>query len=280
LNFIFEWLQIRDLSKNLNTSALSVPHTAPDTVASGYRHPRQLATFPDLVVAESTRQGGFSNSPYSSLNLGLYTKDQAGSIQQNRNQFFARLGCSEAEVAGMHQVHGSEVLRVNQPGQYPGYDALITNMTGLFLTVTVADCTPVLLYDPLHKAVAAIHAGWRGTVASIAAKALTAMQNDFGTDPTHCYAYVGTCIDECSFEVDADVADHFGAPFKRWDEGKKKFFIDLKAANAQILNKQGIPMAQIECSPYSTVLHNEDYFSYRKEKGVCGRMLGLIGVKQ
>lgn len=253
--------------------------TVTDTAKRGFRRPKQLASFPDLIVAESTRQGGLSAVPYASLNLGLYTQDDAAIVQQNRDHFFAQMPCTEASVAGMHQVHGSEVLRVDQAGQYAGYDALMTNTKGLFLTVTVADCTPILIYDPLHKAVAAIHAGWRGTVAGIGPKALLAMQDHFGTDPTQCYAYVGTCIDECSFEVDADVADHFGSAFKRWDAKKEKFFIDLKAANANSLSEQGIPMAQIETSPYSTVLHNEDYFSYRKEKGQCGRMLGLIGVK-
>lgn len=258
---------------------MPVPYTTSDTSALGFRRPQQLATFPDLVVAESTRQGGFSSAPYTSLNLGLYTQDEAAAIQQNRDRFFSQLGCTESSVAGMHQVHGAEVLRVEEAGQYAGYDALITNVAGLFLTVTIADCTPVLIYDPLHKAVAAIHAGWRGTVAGIASKTLMVMREHFGTDPTHCYAYVGTCIDECSFEVDADVADHFAASFKRWDEEKQKFFLDLKASNASILNKGGIPMAQIESSVYSTVLNNDEYFSYRKEKGRCGRMLGLIGVK-
>lgn len=253
--------------------------TVTDTATLGFRRPKQLASFPDLIVAESTRRGGVSTAPYASLNLGLYTHDDAAFVQQNRDHFFAQMPCTEASVAGMHQVHGAEVLRVDQAGQYLGYDALITNTQGLFLTVTVADCTPILIYDPRHKVVAAIHAGWRGTVAGVGVKALLAMQEHFGTDPTQCYAYVGTCIDACSFEVDEDVAEHFGGTFKRWDEEKQKFFIDLKAANAQGLREQGIPMAQIECSPYSTVLHNGDYFSYRKEQGQCGRMLGLIGLK-
>ncbi len=257
---------------------MPVPHTTTDTAALGFRRPQQLSTFPGLVIAESTRQGGYGSAPYATLNLGLYTKDEAAIVQQNRNHFFGQLGCTEAAVAGMHQVHGAEVLRVEEAGQYAGYDALITNVAGLYLTVTVADCTPILIYDPLHKAVAAVHAGWRGTVAGIASKTLKMMREHFGMDPNHCYAYVGTCIDECSFEVDADVADHFATNFKRWDEQKEKFFVDLKAANADILNKGGVPMAQIECSEYSTVLHNEEYFSYRKENGQCGRMLGLIGV--
>lgn len=257
---------------------MSTEPTLTDTVTLGYRRPQQLASFPDLLVAESTRQGGRSTFPYSSMNLGLYSKDEPAVIQQNRDLFFERLGISEGQVAGLHQVHGTDVLLAEQAGQYKGFDALITQRTGLFLTATVADCTPVLLFDPKQRAVAAIHAGWRGTVAHIVVKTLEAMQQNFGTAPEDCYAYVGTCIDECSFEVDADVADHFTDPFKRWDEEKQKFFVDLKASNVALLKAQGVPLSQIEISPYSTVVDNEAYFSYRKEKGSTGRMLAVIGL--
>ncbi|MEZ5039579.1 MAG: peptidoglycan editing factor PgeF [Saprospiraceae bacterium] len=251
-----------------------------ETALLGFRRPMQLSSFPYLLVAESTRHGGCSPMPYASMNLGLYSEDTAENVQKNRDTWFGRLGIAEGQVAGMHQVHSAEVLLVNQAGQYKGYDALITQQVGLYLTVTIADCTPILLFDAANQAVAAIHAGWRGTVGHIAAKTLAAMNAAFGTKAMDCYAYIGTCIDECSFEVDADVADHFTDPFKRWDEVRQKFFIDLKACNSAVLEKAGIPASQIEQSPYSTVLHNDDYFSYRKEKGKTGRMLGVIGVSQ
>lgn len=258
---------------------MSIESTSTDTASLGFRRPQQLARFPALLVAESTRQGGLSTFPYTSMNLGLYSKDQPTVIQENRDLFFKRLGISEGQVAGLHQVHGTEVLLAEKAGQYKGFDALITQQVGLYLSATVADCTPILIFDPKQRAVAAIHAGWRGTVAQIVVKTLEAMQHNFGTVAADCYAYVGTCIDECSFEVDADVADHFTDPFKRWDEEKQKFFVDLKASNVALLKAQGVPSSQIEISPYSTVLHNEAYFSYRKEKGMTGRMLAVIGLK-
>lgn len=244
-----------------------------------FRRPRLFQDYPSLVAAESTRHGGVSTFPYASLNLGLYTPDEPAAVQENRRRFFHSLGASEETVAGSHQVHGDQVLQVEEAGQYQGFDALITDRPGLFLTVTVADCTPILLFDPRRQVVAAVHAGWRGTVAGIAAKTLATMQREYGCQPFDCRAYIGPCIDECSYEVDADVADHFPSSFRRWDPERKKFFIDLKAANRAQLLGAGIAATHLEVSPHSTVLHNHDYFSHRAEGGHTGRMLALIGRK-
>ncbi|MCB0627330.1 MAG: laccase domain-containing protein, partial [Saprospiraceae bacterium] len=119
--------------------------------------------------------------------------------------------------------------------------------------------------------------GWRGTVARIVAKTLAEMSATFGTDPRDCLAYVGTCIDECEFEVGPEVAEQFDPAFVRWDELRAKHFVDLKAANRAQLLDAGLPALQIEVSPYCTVQHNADYFSYRAEQGRTGRMLALIG---
>ncbi|GAB3775064.1 hypothetical protein GCM10028818_18650 [Spirosoma horti] len=162
--------------------------------------------------------------------------------------------------------------------RYTGYDALITNKPGLLIGVTVADCVPILIYDPEHKAVAAIHAGWRGTVGGIVTKTLIQMQQQFGTNAGQCYAYVGTCIDACAFEVGPEVAEQFDTAFKRADADSDKSFVDLKAANAHLLVTAGIPERQIEVSIFSTIIHNDTYFSYRAEQGQTGRMLAVIGL--
>lgn len=240
---------------------------------------QSLKSCQNIVAGESTRLGGYSLPPYESLNLGLYTDDQQRTILKNRRFFFESLGIKPEQTAGSHQVHGDQVFVVEQPGQYEGFDALICNHKGIFLTVTVADCTPILIYDSQKEAVAAIHAGWKGTVLEIVRKTLELMSKNFGTKGEDCHAYIGTCIDECSFEVDADVADNFSLPFKRWDDNRNKFFIDLKAANKKQLLDFGIPDANIEVSTFSTFDHNDRYFSYRKEKGQTGRMLGVIGMR-
>ncbi len=250
-----------------------------ESETSIYRQPVQFSSFTDLVAAESTRHGGVSRPPYASLNLGLYTADSATHVEENRRRFFASLDVDPSRTAGSRQVHGKEVLVASAPGHYEGYDALITDRPDLFLTVTVADCTPILLFDPVQQAIGAVHAGWRGTTLQIVARALRRMQETFGTQTADCFAYIGTCIDTCSYEVDADVADHLPAPFKTWDEDRGKYLVALKEANRHQLLVAGLPPEQIEVSPFSTFLDNEDYFSHRKENGRTGRMLAMIGMR-
>ena len=105
------------------------------------------------------------------------------------------------------------------------------------------------------------------------------MYAHFGTQASDCFAYVGTCIDECSFEVGNEVAEHFADSFKRFDAAKQKYFVDLKSANQAQLLAFGISADQIEVSPYSTIEHHEDYFSHRLQKGITGRMMAVIGLK-
>ena len=245
-----------------------------------YRTPDIFRKFPSIVAAESTRNGGVSEDPYNSLNLGGSTQDSPENVAENNKIFFSSLGIPLAEVAKSHQVHSANILKVESAGRFEGFDALITNLPNIQLAVTVADCTPILIFDPAEKAVAAIHAGWRGTVAEITKKTVEMMASEYGTLPENCYAYVGTCIDECSFEVGEDVAQHFESAFKRWDEEKSKFFVDLKASNKTQLLNTGIPDKNIEISPYSTVINNDTYFSYRFENGLTGRMLATIGIRE
>lgn len=244
-----------------------------------FRCPSVFAAFPQLIAAESTRHGGVSPAPYASLNLGLSTADSAAHVAENLNRFWNALGVRPEQVASSFQVHGAEILEVIQPARYEGFDALITNQKDIILSVTIADCTPILIYDQNQGAIAAIHAGWRGTVQEIVAKTIKQMTSSYGTNPAHCHAYVGTCIDECSFEVGDEVAAQFGPAYKRFDSTAGKYFVDLKKANRQQLIEAGVPASAIELSPYSTVLHNQDYFSYRKENGLTGRLLACIGLK-
>lgn len=245
-----------------------------------YHKPAIFQPFVSLIAAESTRHGGVSPVPYAELNLGKSTGDLLENVLENRRIFCESLGIHWEDIAFSFQVHGNEVLVANQAGQYQGYDAIITNQPNVFVAVSIADCTPILIYDAKNQAVAAIHAGWRGTVSGIVAKSLQLMYANFGTQASNCFAYVGTCIDECSFEVGNEVAEHFADTFKRFDAAKQKYFVDLKAANQAQLLEFGIPADQIGVSPYSTIQHYEDYFSHRLQKGVTGRMMAVIGLKQ
>ncbi len=255
-----------------------MPVTATD-LKSLYRRPAIFSRFDNLIVAESTRHGGVSSAPFRSLNLGINTTDEVNNINENRRRFFEAIGGSDYPFASSHQVHGTEILYTNEPGRFDGYDALITDQPGLLIGVTVADCVPILIYDVRKKAVSAIHAGWRGTVNGIVAKTMSKMQEQFGTSAGDCYAYVGTCIDETSFEIGPEVAEQFAPTFKHIDPYTQRTCANLKAANTRLLIDFGVPSAQIGVSAFSTVLNNEDYFSHRAEKGQTGRMLAVIGVR-
>lgn len=242
------------------------------------RRPGIFDAFEGLAAAESTRHGGVSQAPYNSLNLGKNTDNAPEAVAENRRRFCAALGFRPDQTAWSKQVHGDEVRVVTKPGGAEGFDALVTNVPGILLCVSVADCTPILVFDARNKAVAAIHAGWRGTVAEIVLKTLQKMQHLYGTQGADCAAFVGTCIDLCSFEVGDEVAAEFIPAFKQFNETRGKYFVDLKAANAAQLRTFGVPETQIEVSPFSTVLHVEDYFSHRMAKGITGRMQGAIGL--
>lgn len=234
---------------------------------------------PQLTIAESTRLGGVGRAPYFSLNLGLYTNDDPVIVERNRKLFCKALGWDSTNLAGAHQVHGKQVLRVHRAGQWNGYDALITNKPNVLLSVTIADCTPVLIFDPKQNAVGAAHAGWRGTTADIGGNLLRHMRDAYGTKAEDCWAFVGTCIGSDDFEVDSDVADHFSAEFSIWDEQRGKYLVDLKKANVAALTKMGMLADKIEIAPFSTVTHNDRYFSHRAEGGITGRMLAVIGLR-
>jgi polyphenol oxidase len=253
---------------------MSAPHHSTPPL---FRTPDIFAPFSGLIAAESTRHGGVSAPPFGTLNLGGSTADAPANVAENRSRFWQALGIVPQHVATSHQVHGSNILTVQVPGSYEGFDALITAQEGIFLAVTIADCTPILVYDASQQVVAAIHAGWRGTVQEIVLKTIRKMKNEYGTDPSRCYAYVGTCIDACSFEVGDEVAEQFGGPHKNFNKAAGKYFVDLKKANSDQLKEAGVPESQIQVSSYSTVMHNQDYFSYRLEKGQTGRMLACIG---
>lgn len=244
-----------------------------------YRTPSVFTSFNTLIAAESTRHGGVSPAPFASLNLGINTDDNPANVDQNRQLFFQDIGADTLGFASSHQVHGTDVLTVVEAGRFNGYDALITNRPGVLVGVTVADCVPILVYDPEHQAVAAIHAGWRGTVGGIVTKTLAAMQHQFGTMGAQCYAYVGTSIDETTFEVGEDVATQFAPAFVQTNPENQKTCADLKAANLSLLTAFGVPRAHIDVSAYSTVQNNDDYFSYRAEGGQTGRMLAVIGLR-
>ncbi len=232
-----------------------------------------------VIAAQSTRLGGISPAPYASMNLGMSVNDSKENVIKNRELFFGELGIDLRQLAISRQVHGSSIYEASSPIITEGYDSLITNKPNVFLVISIADCTPVLIYDTKNKAVAAIHAGWRGTAAEIVKHTLQKMKETYGTNGSDCKAYIGACIGYDSFETGEDAAQHFDTAFKRFDMQKQKWFVDLKPANKKQLLDFGVSSENIEVSPYCTVKDEKLFFSHRRDKGVSGRMLVVIGLK-
>jgi hypothetical protein len=235
--------------------------------------------FPQIIMGESRRNGGVGIYPYESLNLGLNTQDEIASVNVNRQIFFDLLNISSDQVVGGLQVHDDLILEAKQSGYFSGYDAFVTNQKALFLTIGIADCTPVLIFDPIHSAIGAAHAGWKGTAKNIASKTLLKMKELYGSEPKDCFVFIGTCIDTANFEVGEEVAEKFASEFVHYFPNSNRPHIDLKSANLQQLLDLGVSKENIEISEFSTVLDNEHYFSYRKENAQTGRLLAVIGIR-
>lgn len=191
-------------------------------------------------------------------------------------------------VVQPHQTHGCTVVQVTDPDtsreDLEGVDALVTDVPGLAIGVRTADCIPVLLYDPVRKAVAAVHAGWRGTVGHISSKAIDTMARLYGTRPEDLKAVIGPGIGPDSFQVGQEVADSFlDAGFPACliaDCGPKGagmaggLHIDLWRANAWLLEEAGV--RDIHTAGICTYSHNDMFFSARREGMKCGRIINAI----
>jgi polyphenol oxidase len=250
----------------------------PEPIKQSVLYPTVFKQYPQIAAGISTRHGGVSQYPFASLNMDNKGPDEEALRDENRRIFCNELGFAPDQLVRSLQVHGTEILIADKSGYYDGFDAIVTDKKGLLIGVSIADCTPILLFDSKNDVIAAIHAGWKGTVGQLVAKTLQTMHQLYSTMGHNCVAYIGPCIDECSFEVGEEVAVQFDTPFKTWNNQRGKYMIDLKKANAAQLLAFEIPQEQIEISPFSTVLNNTDFFSYRHENGITGRMLAAIGL--
>lgn len=230
-----------------------------------------------IVAGFSTRLGGVSTGPYDSLNLGLSTQDRREDVLANRQLLFEEVGFGTDALAITGQVHGTDLIVVDQPGLYKGYDAIVTEKPGILLCLSAADCASVLIADAQNRIIGACHAGWRGTVGGIISNTVNAML-ERGAQVAALKAYVSPCISGDNFEVGPEVADQFDAAFIRSIPGKDKPHVDLKKAiHAQLL-EQGISVAAIEISTHCTFAETHQFYSHRAEKGKTGRHMGFIGL--
>jgi hypothetical protein len=267
-----------------------------------------LKKLPWLVHGFSTRAGGAStlNSGERVLNLGFTDWDNRENVQKNRQAFQSAIGETHSSLVLLKQFHSAVALFFATPPPEPRKgDASLTNSPGMLLGVQTADCVPILLVDPSKRAVAAIHAGWRGTLARIAQKTVGEMRMHFDSNPAEILSAIGPAIGGCCYDVGTELVTEFTSQFadaeEYFDEPRtgeepnplqwlsmmppghqpapKNVRLDLPKANRSQLLAAGLRDANIFVSDLCTACHPDLFFSYRKEGANSGRLLSVIGLQ-
>lgn len=258
----------------------------------------KFSIFPEDKVthAISTRFGGFSKEPFNGLNLALHVGDNADDVIKNREQFCKGLQLDAKNMTTCQQVHGNNIACITE--EYIGAgafsmdntildtDALITNVKNVPLSLFFADCTPILIYDPVQHVIGAAHGGWRGTVSSIAFFTVRKMQKEFGTKAYDCLASIGPSIGACCYEIGDEVAAQFEEVFRdcsslilKRNAKTNKYHLDLWTANALMLQRAGLYPENIDVANVCTCCNSDIFFSYRADKGKTGRITATIALK-
>lgn len=225
-----------------------------------------------------TRLGGASQAPWASLNLGGTVGDAPDAVRENHRRVYAALGLDSRRACTVWQVHSADTVLVTGPVPHRRWlaraDGMVTGRVGVPLTMRFADCTPVLLYDPVQRVIGMAHAGWRGTVQGAAVSALHVMQAAFGTRPQDVLAGIGPSIGPERYQVGEEVVEAVQAAFGQLDglirrAGDGSAYLDLWSANRLALQRAGV--VQIEVAELCTATHLDEFFSYRAEAGRTGR---------
>lgn len=244
----------------------------------------KLLEFSELTHAVTTRHGGVSPTPFDTMNLSAHVGDEPERVNENLHRLHNALGLERAATVDASQAQADQVARVssNERGtRIKGVDGLITNTRGIPLMLRFADCVPILLYDPMHRAIGIAHAGWRGTVAHVLTKTVNEMRAAFGTNPRDLIACIGPSIGPCCYEIGADVQEKVERAYPDTYElllhKNGSTHLNLWQANASQLRALGVE--QIEIAKVCTADHTHDFYSWRRENANTGRFGALIALR-
>ena len=245
----------------------------------------------------STRMGGVSKGRYATMNLSPANGDDPAAVQENYRRLFRALGSDHANrLVLSHQTHTDHIRLVTEsdagkgfhiPRDYENVDGLMTNRPGLPLVTMYADCVPLLFLDPVRKAVASVHSGWRGTVQQIGRKAVEQMRRHFGSDPKDLLAAILPCIGPCCYQVDAPLYEAFSkVPCLNTEEiltpvpgDPSHFMLDLPRANREILLDAGITPDHLTVTDLCTHCHANVFHSHRATGGMRGNLAAVIELR-
>jgi len=249
---------------------------------------------PEIIYGYSTRKGGVSKGIFESMNLSLSMPDDPANVKRNFEIWCDSLGVDPRDMVMVRQTHTANVIRVDEKNKGQGIyrerieavDGMVTNVPGIALVTSHADCVPVYLYDPVHRAIGLSHAGWRGTVAEIAGATVSKMTEEFGSVPEEMIAMIGPCICREHFECDRDVVDAVermsidGSEMVYYDPVKGKYHVSLAGLNRLVLEASGIPEDRIDMQDRCTYENTELYFSHRRQGRERGGQAALLMMRR
>jgi len=253
-----------------------------------------LLKYKEIRHFVSTRTGGFSNPPYNSLNLGFHVGDYPEDVLENRKRLSVTIGIPLSNFTIGRQIHSGNVTIISKELRGKGStnhkeaidvtDAMVTNVPDICLVILVADCVPMLFFDPVKRAIGVAHAGWKGTLQFIAQHTVRAMEKTFGSSPQDIIVGVGPSIGPCCYNIGPEVISqaegifHTRKDYIIVDESRDgKCYFDLWKANLKQLLHSGIDRENIEMAMICTCHNSELFFSYRHQKGDTGRFgAGII----
>lgn len=247
-----------------------------------------FTSFPIEKVTHAvlTRRGGVSPEPWGSLNVGGTVGDERSRVIENRLRSFHALGRDPHSIFDVWQVHSADVVIANAPHDFrpPEFmaDVILTDNPEVTLFMRFADCTPILLFDPIKSAVGIVHAGWMGTVKQVTGAAVRAMTAAYGSRPGDLVAGIGPSIGPDHYEIGPEVIARVRETFHKDADSLfvkygDRIHFDLWQANKLLLSQAGVE--KIEISNICTACHPEDWYSHRAQKGKTGRFGALIALK-
>jgi purine-nucleoside/S-methyl-5'-thioadenosine phosphorylase / adenosine deaminase len=230
------------------------------------------------------RRGGKSSGPYAGLNVSYRVGDDPKTVSQNVCDMKLAVGIHDGRIVTMKQMHGDEIVQVQDKSlkEAGEADGMLTAESDIYLGVLTADCVPLLFVAPKQRLAAAVHAGWRGTMAGIAEKTVRLFKDRYDIDSHDLEVALGPSIGVCCYEVKEDVA---GPLMKRWGKlmtpsisvRDGKSFVNLRRLNRDILRAAGVPGHKLFQVGPCTSCAAEEFFSYRRERSETGRQMSFIG---
>lgn len=234
-----------------------------------------LNKFDNIKFGFSTKIGLNRKGPYY-FNLSFSCGDSQKLVEENREAFFNKLGIKNSSMAFQKQIHSDRIKVVDTPGNAGECDAMITKTKGLGLAISSADCAAIFIFDKYKEVIAGIHSGWRGTEKQIVNKTLRKLVESFNSQSKDLSVYISPAISQEHYEVGIDVAELFDPKYIK--EFDRKLFLDVTAANYDMLINFGIPENQIEVSGLCSYSNDELLHSYRRDGIKSGRALGVISM--